>query len=73
MTGVNFLSYRGNGDRDVKVLASVVLLVGEEVVPNLKNRKNKETNEIKREILELLSRKPGDQSAAPLTSSLPGR
>lgn len=37
MTAVYFLSYRGNGDRNVEVLASVVLLVGEEVVPNLKN------------------------------------
>lgn len=31
------LSYRGHGDRDVQVLASIVLLVSEEVVPNLKN------------------------------------
>lgn len=32
-----FWSYRRHGNRDVKVLASVVLLVGEEVVPNLTN------------------------------------
>lgn len=65
MTGVNFLSYRGHGDGDVKVLASAVLLVGEEVIPNLKNIENKETNEIKREILELLSR----ETKQPITGS----
>lgn len=37
MCRVFFVSYRGHGNRDVKVLASVVLLVGEEVIPNLKN------------------------------------
>lgn len=37
MFRVFFVSYGGHGDRDVKVLASVVLLVGEKVIPNLEN------------------------------------
>lgn len=39
MIEANLLSYRGNCDRDVEILAAIVLLVGEEVVPNLKNTK----------------------------------
>lgn len=48
------MSYRGHGNRDVKVLASVVLLVGEEVIPNLvKTQKNKQINKSKTDILKL--------------------
>lgn len=33
------MTYRAHGDRDVKVLASIVLLEGGDVKPNLKNTK----------------------------------